>query len=331
MEVTTEHFPLVSIIIPTYNRAHLISETLESVLAQTYKNWECIIVDDGSSDNTAEVVGAFVAKDARFKYVHRPDIHKPGGNGARNYGFEISKGAYVNWFDDDDVMLDNFISVKVQGFDAASLVMLISSGYYFERKKKNRRMEIHDTNNLFHDLIFWKLHIITNSVMFKREFLEGKKLFSTEIIRGQETELFSRLFFKLPHELYKLIDIPLFLYRQHSDTKSSHENLGYDSTVKTSRFLTAKDIFDKCRTLNDKEGMHVFNKVVINIFFLSIENKDYSLSYKIINIYYPLLKHLSRFRAFEFLILGKILVKLKRGSYKLKKRWSNITVFNYGK
>ena len=55
--------PLVSIIIPTYNRAHLIGETLDSVVAQTYLNWECIIVDDGSSDNTDEVVGKYVEKD----------------------------------------------------------------------------------------------------------------------------------------------------------------------------------------------------------------------------------------------------------------------------
>ena len=69
--------PLVSIIIPTYNRAHLIGETLDSVLAQTYQNWECIIVDDGSSDNTDDVVNDYVKKDPRFKYYYRPDEHLP--------------------------------------------------------------------------------------------------------------------------------------------------------------------------------------------------------------------------------------------------------------
>ena len=88
--------PLVSVIIPTYNRAHLIGETLDSALAQTYQNWECIIGDDGSSDNTDEVVGEYVKKDSRFKYFHRPDQHLRGGNGARNYGFKMSQGEYVN-------------------------------------------------------------------------------------------------------------------------------------------------------------------------------------------------------------------------------------------
>lgn len=87
--------PLVSIIIPTYNRAHLIGETLDSVLAQTYENWECIVVDDGSTDHTDEVMAEYCAKDSRFRYFHRPDTHKPGGNGARNYGFLMSRGEFV--------------------------------------------------------------------------------------------------------------------------------------------------------------------------------------------------------------------------------------------
>ena len=80
--------PLVSIIIPTYNRAHFIGETLESVLAQTYHNWECIVIDDGSTDYTDELMEFYCEKDSRIQYYHRPS-HKPkGANACRNYGFE---------------------------------------------------------------------------------------------------------------------------------------------------------------------------------------------------------------------------------------------------
>ena len=63
---------LVSIIIPTYNRAHLIGETLESVKAQTYSNWECIIIDDHSSDDTETIISHYTKSDLRFKYHKRP-------------------------------------------------------------------------------------------------------------------------------------------------------------------------------------------------------------------------------------------------------------------
>lgn len=63
--------PLVSIIIPTHNREHLIGETLDSILAQTYTSWECIIVDDGSTDDKRKVTDEYIKKDNRFQYHHR--------------------------------------------------------------------------------------------------------------------------------------------------------------------------------------------------------------------------------------------------------------------
>ena len=75
--------PLVSIIIPTYNRAHLISETLRSIKLQTYQNWECIIIDDGSTDNSAEVIAEFCAQDNRSQFFKRPQNQPKGANTCR--------------------------------------------------------------------------------------------------------------------------------------------------------------------------------------------------------------------------------------------------------
>src|SRR5690554_2207297 len=106
--------PLVSIIIPTFNRAHLIGETLDSVIAQTYQNWECIVVDDGSTDHTAEIMANYLAKDSRFQYHHRPKNRPAGGNAARNFGFGVSKGEYINWLDSDDLFLPDKLSVQME-------------------------------------------------------------------------------------------------------------------------------------------------------------------------------------------------------------------------
>ena len=81
--------PLVSIIIPSYNRAKLLEETLDSILAQTWKNWECIVVDDGSTDSTEELLKMKYLNDKRFTWYRRPQDVPKGANACRNYGFQI--------------------------------------------------------------------------------------------------------------------------------------------------------------------------------------------------------------------------------------------------
>src|SRR5690554_5283951 len=169
----TDQNPLVSIIIPTYNRAHLIGETLDSVLAQTYQNWECIVVDDGSTDNTDEVMAAYMAKDSRFQYHHRPKDRLPEGNAARNYGFEVSKGEYIQWFDSDDLMLPEFINEKIKLF-TNDLRFVICSGYYVNQDlSKQKSIDLKLQTFLFKDYILWNINILTPSVLFRKSFLEG--------------------------------------------------------------------------------------------------------------------------------------------------------------
>src|SRR5690606_10850342 len=213
------HQPLVSIIIPTFNREHLIGETLDSVLAQTYANWECIVVDDGSTDGTEDLLHGFIVNDTRFQYHKRTNNHLPGGNGARNYGFEKSKGEYVQWFDDDDVMLPEFISSKLELFDS-DLNLVICSGHYVDSCLSNPEIiELEIKRDLYRDYVLWGFKIVTNNILFRKDFLVNKTLFNPRIVRGQEAEFFSRLFFKLPKEQYHVLNRPLFLYRQHDATK----------------------------------------------------------------------------------------------------------------
>lgn len=98
--------PLVSIIIPTFNRVHLIRETLDSVVAQTYTNWECIIVDDGSTDSTEEVVNTYVKNDERFHFKKRPIDSVKGANSCRNFGAKVAQGQYLIFLDSDDYLQD---------------------------------------------------------------------------------------------------------------------------------------------------------------------------------------------------------------------------------
>jgi glycosyltransferase involved in cell wall biosynthesis len=106
--------PLVSIIIPTYNRAHIIGETLDSVLVQTYPNWECIVVDDGSTDETCVLLGEYLNKDIRFKYLVKPADIKKGASSSRNLGLKIAKGEYIQFLDSDDILAKNKIEMQLE-------------------------------------------------------------------------------------------------------------------------------------------------------------------------------------------------------------------------
>jgi len=91
--------PLVSVIIPCFNRAHYLGEAIESVLEQTYTNLECIIVDDGSTDNTRQLCEALMSKDARVKYLYKSN---GGVSSARNLGIEQAQGEWIQFLDSDD-------------------------------------------------------------------------------------------------------------------------------------------------------------------------------------------------------------------------------------
>lgn len=104
----------VSIIIPTFNRAHLIKETLDCVLEQLYPNWECIIVDDGSLDNSMSIVNSYIKKDNRFKLFIRPNNRIKGASTCRNIGIENSNGEFIQFLDSDDLLSPNKISEQIK-------------------------------------------------------------------------------------------------------------------------------------------------------------------------------------------------------------------------
>ena len=93
--------PLVSVIVPTYNYGHFIEETLECLCSQTYPNWECVVIDDGSTDDTAERVARFIERDSRFKFLRQTNARQAA---AKNNGLRNSVGQYIQFLDADDLI-----------------------------------------------------------------------------------------------------------------------------------------------------------------------------------------------------------------------------------
>ena len=102
----------ITIIIPLFNRASLIQETLHSIQAQTSKEWQCIVVDDGSTDNSCQVVSDFAKNDTRIKLVERDRTTK-GANTCRNIGLDIASTEWLMFFDSDDLMLPWCIEKRI--------------------------------------------------------------------------------------------------------------------------------------------------------------------------------------------------------------------------
>ena len=101
-------FPIISIVVPTYNRAHLIEKTILSLLTQTDNRYEIIIVDDGSTDDTERVVKAYLSE--KLSYFKKENGERAA---ARNFGTQKARGQYINWFDSDDLALDNHVATAI--------------------------------------------------------------------------------------------------------------------------------------------------------------------------------------------------------------------------
>lgn len=211
--------PLVSIIIPTFNRAHLIGETLDNVLAQTYTNWECIIVDDGSTDNTNLVVTSYVSKDSRFQYHHRPSYKSKGPSACRNYGFELSKGELINWFDDDDVMLPDALQKRISFFKPKVDVVICKLQHYdFDKNVILNETNIIADNPIEDYLVGITTYYISGPI-WKREFLlKQKMLFDEGLSNLDDWDFNLRMLYQIP--VIKYIEEPLIYYRVHNASLS---------------------------------------------------------------------------------------------------------------
>ncbi len=320
MNQSPTSFPLVSIIIPTYNRAHLIGETLDSVLAQTYTNWECIVVDDGNTDDTEELMEEYMKRDSRFQFHHRPKDRLPGGNAARNYGFDRSKGEYIQWFDDDDLMMPNFLEFKMDHIIKQADV-LITSGYEWNPDiNKKVPVSIAIKNDLFTDYTLWQLKIFTPSVLFTKSFLENKKLFHEELLRGQETEFFCRMFSDIKENQFLLFDEPLFLYRQHLHTKSE-QNKSYIAEFKISQAVIHFGNLKRGISLKNKVVVEHALTAVLSLLFNAFSNKDFkTVHYIRTNLDEVLQKNNFKMRL-EFFAVSRLLLFTERGRYYFKKKW----------
>ncbi len=249
--------PLVSIIIPTYNRAHLIEETLVSIISQTYQDWECIIVDDGSTDNTQDVVNEYVKRDYRFQFHHRPKDRLKGANACRNYGFELSKGEFVNWIDSDDIFSENKIENQINTLKSDIDIVTCKWGRFLNHNEKIniKELKIYKDYEFALDLLedygnyntFYPSHVF----LVSRNVISRSGLWNENLLINQDGEFFCRVFIssrKIAHSNDSYV-----LYRMagtdntssiKNQFKAEHMILSW-SLIESHLLLISKERFEK--------------------------------------------------------------------------------------
>jgi glycosyltransferase involved in cell wall biosynthesis len=223
--------PFFSVILPTYNRANMIGRAIESVIAQTYTNWELLVVDDGSTDNTKQVVEAY--NDSRIRYIYQENAER---SAARNNGIDNAKGEYVCFIDSDDYYFDNHLQTFDEEIKNNQIVDVFFGYNVVENegvlKNSKPSKSISDFNTLEEYLVKFPLRLPATAI--RRGALADNK-FNLNIRIGEDIDLFVRLTQK---HTFKLIEAFTQVYTIH-DEQSVHANshISYIEHINTIKYI----------------------------------------------------------------------------------------------
>ena len=214
--------PKVSVIIPTHNRSHLLSKAIQSVLSQSFQDFEIIVVDDASKDNTAQIVNVF--SDKRIRYI-RHRVNK-GDCRSRNSGVKHANGEYIAFLDDDDEWFPEKLGMQVSILDnsplkvgvvyTGSIAVDIANGNELYTRISTMR------GNIFQHLLRYEEFITTSSVLLRKICFEKVRLFDESIAYCSDYDMWLRI----AKEFYfECIQAPLVKYGIHKNNLGSNYSL----------------------------------------------------------------------------------------------------------
>lgn len=183
---------MISIVIPTYNREQILSRTLDSILVQTYREWECVVVDDGSLDSSMDVASQYAKKDSRFKVLS--NIFHKGAQGARNTGILAAEGEWICLFDSDDLMYPNYLEKMVAAIDDRSDVIVCKALVRnCQTSKEQGRIDLIFSEKMHIDLLREKKYVAYDVTLIRKEKLVSIGLLDEQCPSMQEWDTHIRL------------------------------------------------------------------------------------------------------------------------------------------
>ena len=208
--------PHISVIVTTYNREELICETIDSILNQTFNNFELIIVDDGSTDGTEKIISNY--KDERIKYIKIDNWGRPAG--PRNIGIKEAKGKFIAFCDDDDYWMPNKLMVQLQSFDD-NLIGVGTNAFIIGGKNRLKHQ------NMESDILLGMNNIlILKSNVFSSLMIKNKPIYfdeSKEMSFAEDFEYNLKLVLSSGQKI-KLLEKPLVYYRRHPENNVTNLN-----------------------------------------------------------------------------------------------------------
>ena len=221
--------PLISVIVPCYNQGIYLSAALQSIYEQTISNWECLIINDGATDDTEIIAQQWVLKDNRFKYFYKQN---GGLSSARNKGLEEAKGAYIQFLDADDLITANKFAASLK--ESGTAAVIISNFNMFINKMEAYSSAAIPLNKTYFNfeaiLTGWdeQFAIPIHCALFKTELFNNIRF--NESLKAREDWLMWLQIYQLNFETF-FIDKPFALYRYSPDSMSQNKSLMNNNLV----------------------------------------------------------------------------------------------------
>ena len=231
---------LVSVIIPVYNGEKYIAETIQSVLVQTHKLWELIIVDDGSTDGLKKIVEKYQNVDLRIKYYY---CENRGVSSARNFGIKVSKGDLIAFLDADDIWLPENLAIKIEKIGNNSYGLVHSDAFILRNGEESNQEKLTGMEGwLLDDMLLCENTQIPgpSSVLIKRKVIEQVGLFDEKMSTTADKDFFIRVAAKF--EIGR-INRCTWYYRIHENNMHKDIGLMERDTIYLYKKLSRNHIF----------------------------------------------------------------------------------------
>ena len=293
--------PLVTVIIPNYNRAIYLKETLESVLNQTYVNWEVFVVDDGSTDGSKEIVFSFLKRDTRINWIERGSIKK-GASVCRNIGLDQSSGKYIVFLDSDDLLAPHCLNQRVKILiENPELDFAVFQMQFFNRKPKdldglwNYQTEESDLDRFLRLDSVWQ----TTGPIWKKSALIKIGEFNEDLQCWQDIDIHLKaltsnlnynLFFNLPIDCY---------YRRNAENSISQENMNSIEKLMSKELLYGWVVANVSPALKAKP-------MLIHILLSSLNGFQFTFFKRLLSTNHKLLERKENQYLIQMLIMKKV-------------------------